>query len=224
MNDNENAKENELNNKRKKNIKLIVIFLVVFVLIFVGVYFGGSYLQKRNETPSQSGTVNTTASQSVESTVKNPIDFKSLKKKNSEIYAYIKIDGTKVDYPIVQSKTDDAFYLRHKAEDKSWSASGAVYTEAANSKDFNDFVTVIYGHNGYSDTFFTTLHYFEKEDFFNSHPYFTFIPLKEGLHIKLFQPLNMTTVIYLTALTLTRKNQSSSGRIQFKTRRQALKM
>lgn len=172
MNDNENAKENELNNKRKKNIKLIVIFLVVFVLIFVGVYFGGSYLQKRNETPSQSGTVNTTASQSVESKVKNPIDFKSLKKKNSEIYAYIKIDGTKVDYPIVQSKTDDAFYLRHKAEDKSWSASGAVYTEAANSKDFNDFVTVIYGHNGYSDTFFTTLHYFEKEDFFNSHPYF----------------------------------------------------
>lgn len=65
----------------------------------------------------------------------------------------------------MQSKTDDAFYLRHKAEDKSWSASGAVYTEAANSKDFNDFVTVIYGHNGYSDTFFTTLHYFEKEDF-----------------------------------------------------------
>ena len=117
-------------------------------------------------------TVNTTASQSVESKVENPIDFKSLKKKNSEIYAYIKIDGTKVDYPIVQSKTDDAFYLRHKAEDKSWSASGAVYTEAANSKDFNDFVTVIYGHNGYSDTFFTTLHYFEKEDFFNSHPYF----------------------------------------------------
>ena len=72
----------------------------------------------------------------------------------------------------MQSKTDDAFYLRHKAEDQSWSASGAVYTEAANSKDFNDFVTVIYGHNGYSDTFFTTLHYFEKEDFFNSHPYF----------------------------------------------------
>ena len=172
MNDNENAKENELYNKRTKNFMLIVIFLVVFVLIFVGVYFGGSYLQKRNETPSQSGTVNTTASQSVESTVKNPIDFKSLKKKNSEFYAYIKIDGTKVDYPIVQSKTDDAFYLRHKAEDKSWSASGADYTESANSKDFNDFVTVIYVHNGYSDTFFTTLHYFEKEDFFNSHPYF----------------------------------------------------
>lgn len=173
MKDNENAKENELEKKKKKNVKLIVIFLLVFIIIFAAVYFVSSYLQKRNETPSQSGTTTTSAvSSETEKKVKNPIDFKSLQKKNDEIYAYIKIDGTKVDYPIVQSKTDDAFYLRHKAEDKSWSASGAVYTEAANSKDFNDFVTVIYGHNGYSDTFFTTLHYFEKEDFFKSHPYF----------------------------------------------------
>lgn len=172
MNDNENEKQNELEKKKKRNIKLILIFLLVFVLIFAGVYFASSYLQKRNETPHQTIAISTTVSQSTEKTVKNPIDFKSLQKKNDEIYAYIKIDGTKVDYPIVQSKSDDAFYLRHKAEDKSWSASGAIYTEAANSKDFNDFVTVIYGHNGYSDTFFTTLHYFEKKDFFDSHPYF----------------------------------------------------
>ena len=110
--------------------------------------------------------------QSTEKTVENPIDFAKLQKQNDEIYAYIKIDDTKVDCPIVQSGSDDAFYLRHKAEDKSWSASGAIYTEVANSKDFDDFVTVIYGHNGYSDTFFTTLHYFEKKEFFNSHPYF----------------------------------------------------
>ena len=107
-----------------------------------------------------------------QSGIENPIDFAKLQKQNDEIYAYIKIDDTKVDCPIVQSGSDDAFYLRHKAEDKSWSASGAIYTEVANSKDFDDFVTVIYGHNGYSDTFFTTLHYFEKKEFFNSHPYF----------------------------------------------------
>lgn len=172
MNDNENIEKNELESKKKKNIRLIVIFLIVFALIFAVVYFGSSYLQKRNETPSQSSTSTSVVSQTAEGKIKNPIDFDSLRKGNDEIYAYIKIDGTKVDYPIVQSKTDDAFYLKHKAEDKSWSASGAIYTEAANSRDFNDFVTVIYGHNGYSDTFFTTLHYFEKEDFFNSHPYF----------------------------------------------------
>lgn len=194
------------------------------MLIFVGVYFGGSYLQKRNETPAQSGTVNTTASQSVESTVKNPIDFKSLKKKNSEIYAYIKIDGTKVDYPIVQSKTDDAFYLMHKAEDKSWSARRCGLYRGCQSARFQRFCDRVYGITDIRTLFLQHFIILKKRISLILIHIFTFIPLKEGLHIKLFQPLNMTTVIYLTALTLTRKNQSSSGRIQFKAHRQALKM
>lgn len=157
--------------KKKKSVKLIILFLIVFALIFCGVYFGIQIYNKHiNEAPTGT-TVPTTVSE-VQQKVKNPIDFASLQSANSEIYAYIKIDDTNVDYPIVQSATDDEFYLRHTAEDKSWSASGAVYTESVNTKTFHDRVTVIYGHNGYGDTFFTTLHRFEKEDFFNNHPYF----------------------------------------------------
>ena len=33
-------------------------------------------------------------------------------------------------------------------------------------------MTVIYGHNNYGDSMFTTLHKFESKDFFDSHPYF----------------------------------------------------
>lgn len=157
--------------RKKKNVRLIIIFLIVFALIFCGVYFGIQLYNKQvNEIPTDT-TAPTTVSQT-EQKVENPIDFASLQASNSDIYAYIKVDDTNVDYPIVQSATDDEFYLRHTAEDKSWSASGAVYTESANTKTFNDRVTVIYGHNGYGDTFFTTLHRFEKEDFFNNHPYF----------------------------------------------------
>ena len=180
MNKNENANDEAYQeyydkyyneDKKKKNAKLIIIFLIVFVLIFCGVYFGIQiYNNHINETPTDT-TVPTTVSE-VQQKVENPIDFASLQAANSEIYAYIKIEDTNVDYPIVQSATDDEFYLRHTAEDKSWSASGAVYTESVNTNTFNDRVTVIYGHNGYGDTFFTTLHRFEKEDFFNNHPYF----------------------------------------------------
>ena len=180
MNKNENANDEAYQeyydkyyneDKKKKNAKLIIIFLIVFVLIFCGVYFRIQiYNNHINETPTDT-TVPTTVSE-VQQKVENPIDFASLQAANSEIYAYIKIEDTNVDYPIVQSATDDEFYLRHTAEDKSWSASGAVYTESVNTKTFNDRVTVIYGHNGYGDTFFTTLHRFEKEDFFNNHPYF----------------------------------------------------
>lgn len=102
----------------------------------------------------------------------NPIDFDELQKTNSEIYAWIKVDGTNVNYPIVQSATDDEFYLKHSAVDRSWIASGAIYTERCNNKDFDDPITLVYGHNGYSDIMFTTLHNFEDADFFESHEYF----------------------------------------------------
>lgn len=171
----ENQKPEGINpqeNDKKKKIKLVLIFIISFVIIFCAVYFGIQlYNQHLADKPVQTTASSTTAAP-VENRVENPIDFEALQAQNGDIYAYIKIDDTNVDYPIVQSPTDDEFYLKHTAEDKSWSASGAIYTEMINSKSFNDRVTVIYGHNGYGDTFFTPLHRFEKEEFFNSHPYF----------------------------------------------------
>lgn len=172
MNDTLNDSKND--NKKKRTIKLIIIFLIVFAVLFCGVYFGiGLYNAYLMQKPVEiNTTASTTAAKAEDDRIKNPIDFASLKAMNEDIYAYIKIEDTNIDYPIVQSAADDSFYLKHKAEDKSWSASGAIYTESVNSKNFNDKITVIYGHNGYGDNFFTPLHKFEKEEFFNNHPYF----------------------------------------------------
>lgn len=179
MNENEFNEQNNEQNKpkendsKKKTAKLLLIFIIVFVVVFCAVYFGiqiyNNNLAKPDESTTASITQSTSATQSL---ADNPIDFKTLQAQNDEIYAWIKVDDTNVDYPIVQNATDDEFYLKHDAEDKSWSASGAIYTELVNSKTFKDAFTLIYGHNGYGDTMFTTLHKFEDEEFFNSHPYF----------------------------------------------------
>lgn len=161
----------EKKDNKKKYISLLLIFIIAFVAVFCTVLTVIKVYNKQSPAPEPEKTV--TSQQITDNRiVENPIDFDTLQKQNDEIYAWIKIDSTEVDYPIVQNRHDDSFYLRHKAEDKSWSASGAIYTELANSKDFYDKITVIYGHNGYADSMFTTLHYFEKEDFFNNHPYF----------------------------------------------------
>jgi sortase B len=163
----------EQKSKNNKTVKLILIFIAVFIILFLAVSFGMKlYNQYMIDKPVETTVTTTEPTSTVDDKVQNPIDFASLQENNSDIYAYIKVDDTNVDYPIVQSSSDDEFYLKHSAEDKSWSASGAIYTESANSKTFNDRVTVIYGHNGYGDTFFTTLHKFEDEEFFNNHPYF----------------------------------------------------
>ena len=36
-----------------------------------------------------------------------PVDFTALQEKNPDIYAWIKIDGTTVDYPVCQNNEDD---------------------------------------------------------------------------------------------------------------------
>lgn len=164
------------NNKKKSNKagRIILILLALFMIIFGAIYFAQYVFDQQTAVDDQkelSSIANTT--KVTEHFADNPIDFKSLKEGNDEIYAWIKIDDTNVDYPICQSKVDDAFYLKHSATDKSYLSSGAIYTEFCNNKDFRDRVTLIYGHNGYSDTMFTTLHKFEDETFFDEHPYFT---------------------------------------------------
>ena len=134
--------ENELNKNQskekksdKKKILLTVFLLVIFICscVYIGFYIFNNY-QAQMEY-SSSSTVQTTTDGAI---ADNPIDFQSLQSQNDEIYAWIKIDDTDVDYPIVQSKTDDEFYLKHSALDKKWLASGAIYTEGCNKTDFSD--------------------------------------------------------------------------------------
>ena len=162
--------ENKEKKNNKKRIVLLILAIIVFVCacVHIGVYI---YNSSMAQIESEIVTTPDTSAQS-EDLADNPVDFETLQQGNDEIYAWIKIDDTDVDYPIVQSKNDDDFYLRHSAYDKSWIASGAIYTQGINSKDFSDPVTVIYGHNGYKETMFTSLHKFEDAEFFDSHEYF----------------------------------------------------
>jgi len=85
------------------------------------------------------------------------LDFDSMQKVNPDIYAWIEIEGTKVDYPILQNPNDDNKYLT-TAHDGSYYIGGSLFTQASyNAKDFNDPVTVIYGHTMRSGTLFGQL-------------------------------------------------------------------
>lgn len=96
------------------------------------------------------------------------IDFDALEAINTDIYAWIYIPGTNVDYPVAQSIRDrnDAFYLDHNIY-RQYQFSGTIYSEVQNSTDFSDRVTVLYGHNMLNGSMFASLHSFEDEDFFD---------------------------------------------------------
>ena len=98
------------------------------------------------------------------------LDWDALHGKNGDIYAWIYVPDTTVDYPVVQHPTDNSYYLNHNM-DGSKGYPGCIYTEDFNSKDFSDIHTVIYGHNLKDKTMFSSLHNFENEDLFNKDHY-----------------------------------------------------
>ena len=100
----------------------------------------------------------------------NAIDFNELHDINEEIYAWIYVPGTNVDYPVAQAflSGDDYYYLEHNIY-REYQFSGTIYSESQNTRSFNDPVTVLYGHNMINGTMFQSLHNFESEEFFDDH-------------------------------------------------------
>ena len=93
------------------------------------------------------------------------VDFDALQAVNPDVYAWIEIAGTNIDYPIVQSQTDQEFYLDHTWEG-DYAEQGAIFTQTYNSRDFTDFNTVIYGHrmgDGNVSMFHELRNYMDKE-------------------------------------------------------------
>lgn len=102
--------------------------------------------------------------------VEIPIDFVSLQEENPEIYAWIRIPDTNVDYPILQRPHDDSYYLNHTA-DGSAGLPGSIYTESLNNTDFSDRNTVIYGHDMRDKSMFGGLSDYKSSEYMKEHPY-----------------------------------------------------
>ena len=114
-----------------------------------------------------------------------PVKFDELWEINPDVYAWITIPGTDIDYPILQHPSDDAYYLNHNI-DGSYGRPACIYTESLNSKEFTDNNTVIYGHNMKNGTMFAQLHKFEDKDFFEEHREVTIYLPDKVLHYKIF--------------------------------------
>ncbi|MBQ8184254.1 MAG: class B sortase [Lachnospiraceae bacterium] len=102
---------------------------------------------------------------------KNTIDFENLICNDyPDMFAWIEIPGTQVDYPMVQHATDDTYYLNHTIEGKS-GLPGSIYTESIHPIDMSATHTVVYGHNMINKTMFGSLHDYEEKGKIEENPY-----------------------------------------------------
>ena len=83
------------------------------------------------------------------------IDFKGLKSINKNTVAYLKVNNTKIEIPVVKH-TDNSFYLNHNFK-REYNISGWVFADYKNKFDGTDKNIIIYGHNTKDGSMFGTL-------------------------------------------------------------------
>lgn len=86
---------------------------------------------------------------------------------NDDLIGWISIPGTRIDYPVMQTKDSPDFYLKH-AFDKSYSNYGVPYAAENCDADISDNM-VIYGHHMNNGSMFSDLCKYENENFYRKH-------------------------------------------------------
>ncbi len=137
-------------------------------------------VEESSEEPLQSEEESSEEPVSVEESSEEPseepsgpvyedINFAKWQKINKDIYAWIRIPGTVIDYPILNRPGDNGYYLKRNYYCYA-DTRGSIFTEDYNSRDFNDPVTLIYGHNMSSGQMFGSIQKtYTKKSFMESH-------------------------------------------------------
>ena len=98
------------------------------------------------------------------------VDFDRLTSKYPDVVGYIYGAYTGINYPIVQSSSND-YYIDHDL-DGNVNNNGSIFMEYLNSSDFSDHNTLVYGHNMKSGLMFAHLTNYKNQSYYNAHPYF----------------------------------------------------
>lgn len=154
-----------MKNSRRSVFMIILSVILVFIIVILC-----NYYQKPDTDNKPVTTVSQTASTS--GLPENPINFKESKKKNKDIFSWIRIDNTNIDYPVFYpgNKSND-YYLRRNI-DKNYDRQGVIFIENYNKTDWSDPVTLVYGHNIWTmGTMFYELKKFREKDFFDENRY-----------------------------------------------------
>ena len=166
------------------NIKRIIcyIFLALFSLVFlVSAFMLVRHFADEKKSEQSFEELNVLVPDQPETetqTEPTPADvYGAVYEQNTDLVGWIRIDGTTLDYPVMQTKGRTNYYLR-RGFDKKYSYFGVPY--AAENCDVNTSSNVvIYGHNMENGTMFAALRNYTSKSFYEQNKYITFDTLEQ---------------------------------------------
>ena len=96
-----------------------------------------------------------------------PLNAETLKQVSKDCIAWIQIDGTSIDYPIMQADNNTRF-LNEDPYGK-YSLSGSIFMDYRNAADFSDNYSIVYGHHMSAGLMFGALDAYASESYLKEH-------------------------------------------------------
>lgn len=212
-----------MNKRQIIYIALIVILLIVFVVsaIYVANYFleAKQHQSEFNDLAAIMESVQAQTTPGTPSTTLNPgtatdpvegetlpgqeteaaepvmlPEFAALYAMNPDIVGWIKIEGTKVNYPVMQTPDQADYYLKRNF-DKNYSAWGCIYVrEQCDVNEPSDNVT-IYGHHMNDGSMFAALDRYMQQSNWEKNSYIAFDTLYEHRTYQIFAVFKTTATV-----------------------------
>lgn len=176
------------NKQNRKRIILIICIIVCIVSAFFIIrYYHQLEIRKNLTNVSSQFTPVTTPTPTPEPTpepeaseepvptpeptpvpVDIPVDLESMQSMNSDVDGWIVMPDSEIDNVVMYDNTDSVYYIDHTRFGE-YSASGSIFVDGYNNRDFVDFLTVLYGHNMRDRSMFGSLRSFKDKSYFDSH-------------------------------------------------------
>ena len=174
-------------NKTKKTSPLF--YMIELILLAILIYSGYKIINWYLNNKQNEQLINIISESIVENDDDNKkynVNFENLKKQNSDTVAWIKVENTEINFPVVKCDNND-FYLKHNFE-KKYNIAGWIFADYRNKFDGTDKNIILYGHNMKNDSMFGTLKNTLDENWYNNeqNKYVTLITENEYIRYEIF--------------------------------------
>ncbi len=166
--------------KKKVPLMLLTLAFLAIMLFSAWQLFGIFFEYHQGEstyddlsqyavTPAPTPEPAPEATPTPDDTVWPEVDFDALKAINDDVVAWIYLEDTHINYPVVQGSNNE-YYLNRLYNGKQ-NGAGSIFMDFRNSGKFTDRNSILYGHRMNNGTMFANLSKYSNQEFFDSHPY-----------------------------------------------------
>ena len=100
----------------------------------------------------------------------NSLSFGQLRDINPDVCGWLTLDGTAIDYPVVQGESN--FTYLNTDVYGSFALAGSIFLDVDCDADFSGRYSLLYGHHMADGTMFASISGYKQQWYYDAHPYF----------------------------------------------------